>query len=62
MIEVKDCKTLSNSEICLYIHKLENAHEALRTQIGKLCDEFDLINSEYIKATQELDKRNFNEF
>lgn len=57
MMEFKNCKELSNSEIALYKQELENEFEKMKVKISSMCDELDEIEKEYKNADAELSRR-----
>lgn len=56
-MEIKDYKTMSNSELRMEMESLTNMFEGKKLKLRAICEEMDEIEKEYNKVKQELDVR-----
>lgn len=56
-MEKKNTKNMSNTEIKVYLLQLENAFEAKKNNIKKICEELIELEHEYNSAQNELNIR-----
>jgi hypothetical protein len=56
-----DFKNMSNNEIKLEMSKLENSYEKAKLDISKIVEKMKELDSLYVKATNELEKRSKGE-
>ena len=57
-MEKKDCASMSNSELKIYIETLRNEFESKKAELAKICETMGDIENEYLSATHELEIRN----
>ena len=56
-MEKKDCASMSNSELKIYIEILRNEFESKKAELAKICETMGGIENEYLSATHELEIR-----
>ena len=56
-MEKKDCSSMSNSELKIYIETLRNEFESKKAELAKICETMGDIENEYLSATHELEIR-----
>jgi hypothetical protein len=56
-----DFKNMSNNEIKLEMSKLENSYEKAKLDISKIVEKMKELDSLYVKAKNELEKRSKGE-
>lgn len=52
-----DWKTFGNSEIRLKLNVLKEEYEVTKNKISELFDRMEVLDREYIRGTEELEKR-----
>jgi hypothetical protein len=53
-MEKRDCTSMSNNELKIYIESLKNIFESKKNEVIRICEEMDKVELEFLNATNEL--------